>query len=355
MRIMDGRNVDQKRLIWVDLVKSAAIVLVVFGHSWRGIHDAGLMTGDLFLAVDRFVYSFHMPLFFIISGYLFRRACDRPWKTVLGNQWLGIIWPYVLWSIILIAAKNTVASEVNSTVSLTEILKIPYSPYAVFWFLYVLVALQLAAKLLRDKTGLSSFWFLITGFILSGAGFLVPFDFFPAAELILKFAAFFAAGFYCADKNLPGNWRVRGGQAILALAGFFAVQYALFLGGAGPETPLYFMAGLFLSACVITGFMWLADRQFAHAAIFSFISSRTLAIYVAHVLFTAATRIVLMKAGVDLLPVHVFTGTLAGIIGPLIIYELCARYGFTAQAGFGRDMRSPQKPGIRASVRLSRT
>lgn len=47
------------RLHWIDALKGIGIMLVVFAHH------------SLPIALDTYIFSFHMPLFFFISGYLF--------------------------------------------------------------------------------------------------------------------------------------------------------------------------------------------------------------------------------------------------------------------------------------------
>ena len=46
---------------WIDISKGIAVVLVVLGHFWY--------RSDLSL-LNQIIYSFHVPLFFILSGYL---------------------------------------------------------------------------------------------------------------------------------------------------------------------------------------------------------------------------------------------------------------------------------------------
>jgi fucose 4-O-acetylase-like acetyltransferase len=47
-----------KRVDYIDLAKAVAIILVIVGHCfWHGV------------ILDRLIYAFHMPLFFIISGF----------------------------------------------------------------------------------------------------------------------------------------------------------------------------------------------------------------------------------------------------------------------------------------------
>ncbi|MCO5381610.1 MAG: acyltransferase family protein [Methanosarcina barkeri] len=47
------------RLHWIDALKGIGIMLVVFAHH------------SLPVALDTYIFSFHMPLFFFISGFLF--------------------------------------------------------------------------------------------------------------------------------------------------------------------------------------------------------------------------------------------------------------------------------------------
>jgi len=58
--------------MWVEYAKAIGIVLVVYGHSARGAQAAGLFANEhLFAVVDSIIYSFHMPLFFFLSGLFF--------------------------------------------------------------------------------------------------------------------------------------------------------------------------------------------------------------------------------------------------------------------------------------------
>jgi fucose 4-O-acetylase-like acetyltransferase len=74
-------NSQQHRLLWIDFAKTIGIWLVVFGH---------IKIPENFTNV---IYSFHMPLFFFISGYLER---DRTIKETFRNGLKTIIIPYVI-------------------------------------------------------------------------------------------------------------------------------------------------------------------------------------------------------------------------------------------------------------------
>ena len=54
-----------QRINWIDWAKVFAIYLVILGH-----HISKDAEGESF--VKNFIYAFHMPFFFFISGYLFK-------------------------------------------------------------------------------------------------------------------------------------------------------------------------------------------------------------------------------------------------------------------------------------------
>lgn len=71
----------EKRLDWIDCLKGLGIILVVWGHL------------NLPRAVEIIIYSFHMPLFFFISGYLFKNGnrsysdyVRKKSKSILGGH-----------------------------------------------------------------------------------------------------------------------------------------------------------------------------------------------------------------------------------------------------------------------------
>ena len=59
-------NIGKKsRIGWIDIVKGLAMAGVIFGHLSQRSQISRII-----------VYSFHMPLFLIISGYLYKKKYD---------------------------------------------------------------------------------------------------------------------------------------------------------------------------------------------------------------------------------------------------------------------------------------
>lgn len=68
---------------WVDDLKVIAIMFVVWGHFASGNN-----------LVCRFIYSFHVPLFFLISGYLYKQV-KKP-STLISSNFKRLIVPYLV-------------------------------------------------------------------------------------------------------------------------------------------------------------------------------------------------------------------------------------------------------------------
>lgn len=68
---------NRKRIIWIDYAKALGIYLVILGHTL----DGGGIIKDV-------IYSFHMPLFFIISGFLYKYTCGKKFAQQTIRQLL---------------------------------------------------------------------------------------------------------------------------------------------------------------------------------------------------------------------------------------------------------------------------
>ena len=79
---------EKKRILWADYAKFVAIYLVVLGH-------ADLVPGEF----RNFIYLFHLPLFFLISGY-FDNSLKYNFKSFLLHNFKLLIIPYLCFNII---------------------------------------------------------------------------------------------------------------------------------------------------------------------------------------------------------------------------------------------------------------
>ena len=82
----------------IDLLKGFAMYLVILGHACAG--------KDYLRLPFNFVYSFHMPLMFFLSGYLLHSLWKAKYKKenkalFLGKKALSLLLPYLSWTILM--------------------------------------------------------------------------------------------------------------------------------------------------------------------------------------------------------------------------------------------------------------
>ena len=87
----------KKRLDYLDMAKGVGIFLVVLGHI-EYLSESAM----------RWIYSFHMPLFFVIGGILaYQKEPESPY--MLKAQWRrrakGILIPYASFSIMMLTMR----------------------------------------------------------------------------------------------------------------------------------------------------------------------------------------------------------------------------------------------------------
>lgn len=82
------------RNLAMSIAKGIAIILMVAGHA-----EAPEL-------ITNFIYTFHMPLFFIAAGYFFsRKNVDNPWDFC-ARRFRGLYLPMVKWSIVFLLLHN---------------------------------------------------------------------------------------------------------------------------------------------------------------------------------------------------------------------------------------------------------
>ena len=74
----------RKRVPYVDIAKGIGIVLVVMGHN-----DFSLISPF----AHKLIYSFHMPMFFFMSGMFFKP--DMPFLNFLKNRFHRVLKPFL--------------------------------------------------------------------------------------------------------------------------------------------------------------------------------------------------------------------------------------------------------------------
>ena len=99
---------NDTRIKWIDILKGIGIILVVVGHANWLFTNA---TPSTF--IQKYIYSFHMPLFFFLSGYLFINKKYSNYKKILILKFKTLLIPYFFFSIIPVLYNIMVTLKYN--------------------------------------------------------------------------------------------------------------------------------------------------------------------------------------------------------------------------------------------------
>lgn len=106
---------------WVDDVKVIACILVVLGHFFQSMTKANILPeDDLYKWFNTTIYYFHVPLFFICSGYLYQKYSKvndfTSWKKNVTKKALALGVPYVTFTTATWLLKTVFSGSVNDQV-----------------------------------------------------------------------------------------------------------------------------------------------------------------------------------------------------------------------------------------------
>ncbi len=337
---------DKTRIAWGDTARGVGICLVVFGHAWRGVQAAGPYIPErLYSVVEQVIYAFHMPLFFLLSG-LFASFVARPDSLTAGiwDRAVRLLYPMLIWSTLFTGARILAGNLANRQVPIDVLWQWPFARNDQFWFLWALFLIQVAVlfghRLLIPVLRREMIWSVLLAASVA-VYVLVPPLFWgnPATRDIyavwganaVKYAPFFLFG--AAFATAIRRWSIDPVWSVVAAVGMIALGLvAIHLELAGPQKVAVALA---MSLCVLA-LVQSAHRIWPGAGVLDLLGElgrASMAIFVAHTIFSAALRIVMLNLGIDapILLVPCVAGI--GVMGPFVLLRLTDRVGMARWAG----------------------
>ena len=309
----------QQKNEWVDYAKAIGIFLVVYGHVARGLVNAGLpLDKQWFELVDSVVYTFHMPLFFFLSGLFFYDSLiSRGTTGLIANKLDTIIYPYVVWSLLQGFSELALSNYTNGQVTAYEVLSFAWQPRAQFWFLFALFQIFVVCSLLYKLAKDGNFLLIVLFFGL--IYFFKALFFINALTIfIIDYAVFFAFGIWF--KEITSFFETKSKTmslifGLLFLIGQYYFHHILKYNYA--EHGIVLLSLTIISIIFVVSIsMYLSQFKVEWLVI---IGSSSMIIYLMHILVSSGIRIIFRKAGIDSVPVHLVLGTLAGLGIPLLM------------------------------------
>lgn len=76
----------KQRIEWLDAMKGIAIILVILGHIFNRMGEN---------PINNWIYKFHMPFFFMLSGFLAIKAINTPLLQGIKKKFITLIIPFI--------------------------------------------------------------------------------------------------------------------------------------------------------------------------------------------------------------------------------------------------------------------
>ena len=325
-----NRSPPRERLHWVDYTKGIGIFLVVVGHVLRGLLNSSILKPSPWLSfVDQWIYAFHMPLFFFISGLFVQRSLSKPLKVFLLDKLYVIAYPYFVWSILQSIIQIYASKYSNHPITVADIWKIGYQPILQFWFLYTLFVIVVAYGIL-SKLKLSPNLFLIFSILLYCA-YVFNVDFGPWGVLYLvrRHAIYFALGVIVGSGKLLSilNRIKLFALVFITLTGYLAVGLAVQLQLAENVIAIPVLAMLGITASMTLAMALEKSNALSFVKNWGICS---LEIFLAHTIAVSVFRIALQKFFGFTEPLtHFLLETAIGIYAPIaLIIIICSKLKF---------------------------
>ena len=198
----------QKRMNWIDVAKGICMIAIVLGHlnhEW----------------INRVVFSFHLPVLFILAGYTMEE--QKSSSDYLNDKFNKLMKPYILTCIIICIA-DVIRSFLNMDYSISGITNIIYRDLQRSWM--ASGSIQTIGNY-DLGSGIEAIWFL------------------PAMFFALVFAQYILNG--------TKEWKERFLLGVILAFIANAVRYFLWL-------PFSILSGMFAAVFVVLG-KWLKEQS----------------------------------------------------------------------------------------------
>lgn len=155
----------RKRLATLDIARMVCIILVVIGH--YDPSNAPVQYNNLL----KVIYTFHMPVFLFISGYLYivTRREEETFAAFIIKKIKRLAIPYLATSIIIITIKLLTqgSARVDHPVTTLSYLRMFYLPEAGYFLWFIIALMMMFMIVFHFKSRTSRLVLLVVSFAIS--------------------------------------------------------------------------------------------------------------------------------------------------------------------------------------------
>lgn len=314
-----------KREYWLDYVKEFACILVVLGHFYQSMTKAGILFASNFYNwFNTTIYYFHVPLFFICSGYLYQKFSHvdsfSSWKKNVIKKLIVLGIPYLFFSTASWLLKTVFSTSVNSQPESIKTVLLLH-PIDAYWYLYCLFFLFLLIPTFHSRKST----YIIT---LISLGLKVISCFYNIHNIYLlsilsNDSIWFVLGMHFVKWETDFRKKVskKNGEAGIILF----VILSIMIHSMDFEHPfMAFLLGTLACISVITVAIHAKESRILNG-----LAQYTMPIYLMHTPAAAALRTILIKIGITSNCLQIALGLLGSFLLPILAAEIILHIKYT--------------------------
>ena len=283
----------QHRITAIDIMQGIAMLLVVLGH-----HLFPFMP-EWYRRMYYWIYTFHMPLFIFIAGFLMRYSYKgvhsmAEYRSYVGRRFRKFVLPYIIVGVACALLASLGKGVGRFFLSSAMLLVAPrYSDARYLWYIYMILMFYCLAPLVFNVRGARRWALFAVALLISPLALPTKI---LSADYFVRFFVFFLSGALVAEncagiRQIPKRWYV------LPAVVFVGMTVLLFKYGNNAILE-YAMQWMGIPACACAA--WLLEKCRPVRDALVRISQDSFAIYLYHMFVIQGVAALLRLSGMGL-------------------------------------------------------
>jgi fucose 4-O-acetylase-like acetyltransferase len=338
---------SRNRHAWIDYTRGICIILVCYRHCFEGLNTTGIVSQNypLLKYLNVFLFSFRMPLFFLISGLFVSASLSKKGlANYISDRFKIIYYPLLIWGVLQISLQLFFADYVNAQRQLIDYWYLIVQPRKIeqFWYLNALFLVGIIYATIKVKFKLTTKQHIILALVFYATGaYLHHIQSKAGAYMftdVFHYYLFFAIGNWVGPVLLHHDVVKTYAKAtylvpfllLFVVTHYFFTKINLDKGidfYVEHYVPAYFLA-VSLTGCAFIILIAMGLQRMGMLKFLRIIGYHSLYIYVMHLIVLAGARTILKHAlHITNIPLLMFLAITMAIVIPVAVYNVVSKGG----------------------------